>query len=459
MMRTFDLFRSQRLRQRLVVVLAMVMMLGCAGRQPGDPLTPGFNVYSKQDDIQLGQQAAAEIRRQVAVVEDQQLQDYVARLGLRLAEQPEAEDYPYSFTLINEPSINAFALPGGPIFIHSGLITAAETEGQLAGVLGHEIGHVVLRHGTNQASKATLIQLPAVLGGMAVGNEGMLGQLAQLGLGIGVNGLLMKYSRDAERQADAIGTQILAGAGYNPVEMANFFEKLASQGGDRPPLFFSTHPYPEDRMERVMAEITAINVSRDFNADTGQFARMKQRVARLPEPKLPQREQQAQQRPTQAPASGFETLNAGALRMRYPAEWQTYGDQQSGVITIAPRQGLVRSASGATQIGYGMVISQYRPQRARSLNGATQELVRELAEMNRSMRLEARPRQMNVQGNQALMTRLSGASPYGGRERMELLTIARPNGLLYMVFVAPEQDFQRLSTPFQTALNSLQLAR
>ncbi|MCW5966774.1 MAG: M48 family metalloprotease, partial [Bryobacterales bacterium] len=128
-------------------LVAVLLFSGCATRQPGDPIRPGFNVYSKQQDVELGRQAAAEIRRQVPVVENSQLQNYVRAIGENLARQPEADDYPYSFTLINEPSINAFALPGGPIFVHTGLIAQADNEAQIAGVLAHEIAHVALRHG------------------------------------------------------------------------------------------------------------------------------------------------------------------------------------------------------------------------------------------------------------------------------------------------------------------------
>ena len=156
---------------RWLIALLCALSLTCATRNPGDPITPGYNLFSKQQDIELGRQAAGEIRQQVDIVNDPELQQYIRDLGSRLARQPEADDYPYEFTLINEPSINAFALPGGPIFIHSGLIAAADNEGQLVGVLAHEISHVALRHGTSQASKAQMIQLPAILAGAVMGQN------------------------------------------------------------------------------------------------------------------------------------------------------------------------------------------------------------------------------------------------------------------------------------------------
>ena len=122
-------------------------------------------------------------------------------------------------------------------------------------MMAHEISHVALRHGTNQASKANLIQLPAMLAGAVVGNGSMLGQLAQLGIGLGANSVLLKYSRDAETHADMLGARMMAKAGYNPIEMARFFEKLEAQGGSSGPQFLSSHPNPGNRMRAIQEEI------------------------------------------------------------------------------------------------------------------------------------------------------------------------------------------------------------
>jgi len=124
---------------------------------------PGMNLFSKEQDIQLGIETAAEIEKQYEVIKDPGLQRYIDNVGQKLTRSKRASEFPYTFTVVSDDSINAFALPGGPMFIHTGLIKAAENEAQLAGVMSHEISHVALRHGTNQASKANLIKLPAVL--------------------------------------------------------------------------------------------------------------------------------------------------------------------------------------------------------------------------------------------------------------------------------------------------------
>lgn len=272
-----------RKRSLWAAVLAMAALAACAARQPGAPIEPGFNLFSKEQDVQIGREAAAQVRQQFDVVDNQRLQDYVQRIGRRLASQQEAGGFPYEFTLLNAKEINAFALPGGPTFFFSGLLLAAENEGQLAGVMAHEIAHVALRHGTNQVSKANLLQIPAAIAGAALG-QGALGQVLQLGLGVGLNGLFLRYSREAENQADALGTHIMAGAGYNPIEMARFFEKLQGQGGPGVPQFLSDHPNPGNRIKAVQAEIRTLP-QRSYGFRAGNFEEMAALAKQLPPPK------------------------------------------------------------------------------------------------------------------------------------------------------------------------------
>lgn len=265
---------------RAVLCLAATAALMAQPRPP----RPGFNLFSKAQDVQLGREAAAEIEKQSTLVRDAQLRAYIERIGKKLAAQPEAEDYPYSFQVVSDKNINAFALPGGPTFVNTGLITAADNEAQLAGVMAHEISHVVLRHGTNQATKANLIQLPALLAGSLAGKS-LAGQLAQIGIGFGANSVLLKYSRNAERDADLLGTRLLHGAGYNPVEMARFFEKLnAESGSSRTIQFFSSHPNPGNRVRAVEDLLEFLPPRSYIEGSSSGLATMKQIVAKLPPP-------------------------------------------------------------------------------------------------------------------------------------------------------------------------------
>jgi predicted Zn-dependent protease len=252
---------------------------------------PGFNLFSKEQDVQLGQENAAQVRKQMPIVSDPFLNEYVNRIGKRLANSQEAQEsgFPFTFEVVADPSINAFALPGGPMFINTGLLKAVDSEAELAGVMGHEMSHVILRHGTNQASKQNLIKLPALLGAQMAGGS-LTGQLAQLGIGLGANSVLLKFSRSAESQADLMGSHIMAEGGYNPEEMARFFNKLNEQsGGSRSLQFLSSHPNPDNRERAIEEEIHRMPGQR-YGYQTGDFQKMKKIVAAIkePAPKQPQ---------------------------------------------------------------------------------------------------------------------------------------------------------------------------
>jgi beta-barrel assembly-enhancing protease len=265
------------------VILASVFAVTFVWGQGPTQFHPGFNLFSKDQDVQLGKENAAQVRKQMTVIKDPVLTAYVTHVGQRLVSSREAQEseFPFTFEVVADPAINAFALPGGPMFINTGLLRAVDNEAQLAGVMGHEMSHVILRHGTNQASKSKLIELPAVLGSQMTGNS-MVGQLAQLGIGLGANSVLLKFSRTAESQADLTGSHLMAEAGYNPIEMARFFEKLNAEGGQRAPQFLSDHPNPENREKAIEDEIRRMP-EQSYGYQTGDFQRMKQAVARIHE--------------------------------------------------------------------------------------------------------------------------------------------------------------------------------
>ena len=266
--------------RRFIVIF--VLVIGIVSAQVKPP-KPGLNLFNKDQDIQLGKEAAAQVEKQYEVVRDPQLQRYIDTLGGKLARSRYAANFPYTFKVVADDSINAFALPGGPMFIHTGLIKEAESEAQLAGVMSHEMSHVALRHGTNQASKANLIQLPALLAGQVAGGS-MLGSLAQAGIGLGANSVLLKFSRTAESQADYNGALIMSDAGYNPIELARFFEKLEAQSGKqgRAAEFFSSHPNPGNRVQAIEALIPQLPPKQYSEGDVSGFQQAHAIVMRLP---------------------------------------------------------------------------------------------------------------------------------------------------------------------------------
>jgi beta-barrel assembly-enhancing protease len=271
-------------RSLSVVLLSFIFLVTVLSAQGPHQFHPGFNLFSPQQDVQLGQEQAAQVRKQMPIVNDPFLNNYVNTIGKRLAatQEARASGFPFSFQVVADPSINAFALPGGPMFINTGLLKAVDNEAQLAGVMGHEMSHVILRHGTNQASKQQLLSLPAILGQQMAGSS-MMGQLAQLGIGLGANSVFLKFSRTAESQADLTGSHLMAESGYNPTEMARFFQKLSAQG-QQAPQFLSDHPNPDNRQHAIEEEVARMP-QQNYGYQTGDFAKMKQVVSKIHEPK------------------------------------------------------------------------------------------------------------------------------------------------------------------------------
>jgi beta-barrel assembly-enhancing protease len=262
----------------LAVVTAFFVL--CSHVGAATRVAPPPNRYSSRDDVQIGSRAAADARRQLPLLRDSQVQDYVRRLGGRLvAVVPQRLRHPgfrYSFDVVNQRSINAFALPGGPMFINRGVLEAARSEGQVAGVIAHELAHVVLRHGTAQATKGEKFQLGAVAGqilGSIVG--GTAGSVIAQGSNLGLSTYFLKYSREYERQADILGAQLMARAGYDPRDMAAMFRTMASQGGGGPQ-WLSSHPNPSNRSAYIAQEAGSLRVgARRSNAE---FQRIRQRL-------------------------------------------------------------------------------------------------------------------------------------------------------------------------------------
>lgn len=200
-----------------------------------------------------------------------------------MAKSPRAGKFPFSFHVVYDKNINAFALPGGPIFIYTATILAADNEAQLAGVMAHEMSHIALRHGTHEASKGNVVNLLAGIAGAATGN-GMMGALARAGINLGANSVLLHYSREAESQADYNGAQIMADAGYDPVQMAEFFRKLETKSNQGlVAQFLSDHPNPGNRVKAVEQEIQYMP-KRSYTASTGELPKIQQIVRSLPPP-------------------------------------------------------------------------------------------------------------------------------------------------------------------------------
>src|SRR5688572_29375442 len=270
-------------RQITAAVVAMSVAGSLAVAQT--KVTAPSNKYSVEQDVKLGREAAQEVRQEMPILDDDRVDDYVERVGERLVEHIPGEfrhqAFDYTFDVVNLREINAFALPGGPMFAHRGMLEQAKTEGEIAGVLAHEISHVALRHGTAQAGKATPYQIgqvgSAILGAIIGGGWGeVVSQGGQLGFGAA----FLRYSRDYEKQADILGAQIMARAGYDPRDMASMFRTIEQEGGARGPEWLSNHPNPGNRAEYITREAQALRVTNPVR-DTEEFRSVQSRLEQM----------------------------------------------------------------------------------------------------------------------------------------------------------------------------------
>ncbi|MEE8589785.1 MAG: M48 family metallopeptidase [Spirochaetia bacterium] len=451
---------------------------------------PGFNIFSVEQDVEIGGQSAAEVEKQLPLLNDSTVQGYITKIGERLAAVVQGPDFPYQFKVVNVSDINAFALPGGYMFVNRGLIEAATSEGELAGVMAHEIAHVALRHGTNQASKAYLAQTGlGVLGGLFGG--GTTSDIVGAVGGFGLNATFMKFSRTAEEQSDVVGAQMLARARYDPMAMASFFETLREEAGKDPgklEQFFSSHPAPANRARRIREEVRLLGSVRP-GRPVGDFSRLKSRL--LGHPKAPSMadlaEGSASEGGSQDPEGreGPRSINDIALpsdqlvlyesasrsfRMRYPSNWKPLDPNQAAGATLAPDGGIFE-ASGQSHIVYGIVVDVFEgsgsrrtrngPYPARDeLERDSNQLIQSLLGSNNYLRyLRGSDQEELVDGERALSIVLTGRSPVTGElERVRVLSRELPNDrLLFVLFIAPERRYGELEQIMNRIVSSLSI--
>jgi Zn-dependent protease with chaperone function len=461
-------------RARLIGILVLAAAAVCAAAA-SEPtrVKPGINFFTPAGDVELGRASAAEAERQLPILHDPAVDAYVSAVGKRLAAAAPGAKYPYQFEVINLSEGNAFSLPGGFLYISRGMLEFVSTEGQLAGVLAHEIAHVALRHGTNQVTKANMTR--AIFGAPAHG----IGIMRKLG-GVGLNVLFLKFSRTAEEQADVVGAQIMAAAGYDPREMAEEFERERKQEARQPGLlrrFLSDHPATADREARVRKEITRLRVAPA--PAVGNLAAVQAELRRLP----PAATQQAAQTnpPGNAPSTvlpiridppstTFRTFRhrSGLFQIAYPENWEV-GENSTGFgAVIAPSGGILKTADGSPSFICGVMLNHYDPLESRAepgnapvtLETGIEDLVHTLTLANPGLRpVAGTERRGFIAGRQGLSVVLSGNSPAIGQEsRILVVTRELTDGhLLYALFASPGRLYAGLSSVFEKMILSLQV--
>ena len=473
-------------RPVLALMLTLSLMAGVAEAQT--KIKTGWNLFSPQQDVEIGQQSAVEAERQLPILRDADVDNYINRIGQKLAANAGGPQFQYRFRVVNAADINAFALPGGYVYLNRGIIENSRNEGEVAGVLAHEIAHTALRHGTHQASKAYAAQaglqiLGGILGGR-VGNN--TAQILNTVGGVGLNALFLKYSRDLETQADIRGAQILAASGYTPADMVSFFHQLERTDSAKKTTWLSSHPAPPDRIARIERERQLLNEPPTPTQNVAQLARIQAdlrsygRAPTMGEIAQGATGSSGNNPPRTSSGVGIGEVDPPSRTMRtyrdpeglfsvsYPSNWRVY-DAGDGV-TIAPEGG-VGNVGNRTEVVYGMIINHYDPfgntsgsylreQASTSLRDATEDLLQQIRQNSPHLQvIRGSAQQLNLDGRTAMSAALRGRNQNTGiDERVTLVTRRLPDDhLIYMLFVTPEQDAANYRSLLNSMIRSVQI--
>jgi Zn-dependent protease with chaperone function len=486
--------RAERMGTMMAMLVALSLMTGVAEAQT--KVNPGWNLFSTQQDVEIGQQSAVEAEQQLPLLRDANVDAYVNRIGQRLAANAGGPQFQYRFRVVNSSDINAFALPGGYVYVNRGILENARNEGEVAGVIAHEISHVALRHGTHQASKAYAAQAGLqILGGLLGGKVGNnTAQILNTVGGVGLNALFLKFSRDLETQADVRGAQILAASGYTPADMVSFFTQLENVDKSKKTSWMSDHPAPPDRIARIEKERQLLHETATPTQDVAALNSIKSRLrgqsSATQVATSRTRAASSGSNPPMtsgttsstgvgtlgrvaAPSTSFRqfTNRSGSLQIGYPSNWRVYDSGGFGA-TIAPEGG-VGTVGNRTEILYGAIINHYDPfgntpgsylrpggSQSMTLQDATNDLLAQIRNDSPHLSLiNGSGQQFNVDGKTALAASLHGRNPNTNvNERVTVVTRALPDGhVMYVLFVTPEAEASSYNRVLSAMLQSLQV--
>jgi hypothetical protein len=467
---------KRRTKATLLPVLSVLAMLSALPAAQ-TKITAPRNKYTPEQDVQIGREAAGEVRRQYPVIKDSAISAYLDRLGKRLVAASPADlnnpAFEYSFTPVNLKDINAFALPGGPMFVNRGMFEAADGEGEVVGVMAHELSHVLLRHGTANATKAQGFQLGQLAGaitGAVIG--GGWGDLISQGSQFGLGTWLLKYSREYEKQADLLGAQVMARAGYDPRELGRMFETIQKQSGSGAPQWLSSHPDPGNRSAYISKEAAMLQIA-PRQAQAAEFQQARAALASMP----PARSMADLARssestktgtgstggtpagrigdPVPSPSGQFRKVQGGRLfDVEIPSNWQAVASNSS--VKYVP-QNAYGESNGQTVFTHGVELGVARAS-SRDLAQATETLFGAFAQSNPELRRSGDVRTILMAQRSALAMPLVNKSALGSTERIGLYTTFLTDGnLFYFATIVPDREAEQYRPVFDRIGRSIRL--
>lgn len=471
-------------KQLSVLALAWMLMAAPIAVSAQTKISMPKNKYSVEDDVKIGAEYSAKVENEFPMLNHSTSTNYIQDVGRKLVasipNEFQESQFRYQFKIVNASDINAFALPAGYLYVNRGMIEAAQNEGEMAGVMAHEISHAALRHGTAQATKQTslknqILGIGAILGGAILGGQAG----AQLGA-IFAAGYQLRYSREYETQADILGARIMADAGYDPRDLANMFKTISSQSqGGRPPEWLSSHPDPDKRFRAINREASLLRVSSNPIKVTPGFLRIKQYFSQLPKaPSMAEIEKGSKGNTGETGSGGGTTTNTttgmengtysrtvtspstrtqsysvgSAATLRVPTNWKSFPMQND--IWFAPE-----GAYGKDGITHGALVGAYSTQQT-TLERATEEYIQGILRGNSYLSQSGEYYKFSINSRTAYAVRLAGRSPVtGNTEYATVYTAMLSNGsMFYVVGVAPQSESGTYNTAFNNLVRSIRFS-
>ena len=421
---------------RLLLPAAMTTVLATCATNPVTGRRE-LSLVSESQEIAMGQEAAKEVIGSIGVVPDSALQRYVSGLGMTMARASERPNLPWSFTVIDDPMVNAFALPGGPIFITRGILSHMNSEAQLVSVLGHELGHITAKHSVQQMSQAQLAQIGLIAAVIAKPGLAQFGDLASQGLGL----LFLKFGRDDETQADDLGFRYMLNAGYAPQEMAEMFrtlQRMGSGGGEgRVPEWLSTHPDPGNRVQMTLDRVAAQpSLPQNLRIERDAFLQRTEGLIFGENPR------QGFFRQTQFLHPDLQ------FQLDFPSGWKTQ-NQATAVVGISPQQDAIVVLALAGDMAPNQALSQFLNQQGVQSQGASSNSINGLTAA--SAAFTAQTEEGVLAGNVAFVS-------HGGRTfRLLAYTPQQRYGSYRGVFGQSLGSFRRLTDPAALAVQPVRV--
>ena len=429
-----------------------------ASQEAVDFAEPGWNLFSEKDDIQLGREAATALEAEVELAQDAIIDPYLVRLGDRLRRGWPDADSPFRFKVIAASGLHAFAFPGGPVYVTTGMMATAQSEAQLAGLIAHELAHIILRHATGTASRKARFRVRAALAAASTSEVTLLESLRAIGLSVHPASELLRYGPDAEHDARALARSMMTASGYDPSESASLMQSLQTDDSEGAKFFLERHLEPGNRT-RTEPDLPV--QTRPDVAGAIDFERIRKRAAaiqgaddaleallRLPEPNVP------------GPSSPGprETFLTPAYSFAYPAAWKAGSAGPDERFQVAPKGGVTHRAGVGSVLAVGVIAGTLTAED--SSWTATAALLHGLDDIRPGLTLASdKTAAASVEG-QLESVLLEGDSPISGDRELAWAVSARHSAhsdrVFYLLMIAPASQFPELQPIFDHIFESVE---